>query len=112
MRQVMRGDSGSVKKRRIVALTVLLPFFFASILLNAFILSHAEHDHDSYGADIDCEVCISIHHVKNLLTFISSVAKNTSAELADMLLLSALLYAAMSACDILTPIRSKTRMNT
>ncbi|MDR3120215.1 MAG: hypothetical protein LBU58_02600 [Clostridiales bacterium] len=61
------------KAARLMAVLVCVCFVAALILSSAFILTHANHEHDRNGADGSCAACAHISAVENLLKTISAV---------------------------------------
>ena len=98
------------KAKRITALAFLLCFLMVALLSEAFILTHANHQHDHLGAGGGCAVCAQIQSIENQRKQCSVASAGVS--LAWIGLFAAFVF----LCFILgfhlqTPVRLKTRLN-
>ena len=53
--------------KRTIALAFLICFILVSLLSEAFIITHANHEHDHDGAGGTCSTCAHIQSAENLL---------------------------------------------
>lgn len=103
--------SNKPDKLRIIALVFLACFLIVSILSSAFILTHADHEHDHNGVDGSCATCAQLQSAENSL-------KQFSTALTGALFATAGLYAAIGMFKAITiqisfstPVTLKIRMN-
>ena len=98
-------------KTKIAALAFLTCFLVVSIISGAFILSHADHNHDQNGVGGGCETCAQIQSAETIL-------KQFGIVLCGALFAIAGLYAAVRAfkaisvnIPLCTPVTLKIRLN-
>jgi len=104
----MKNNSAKIS---VIALAFLTCFLVVSILSGAFILAHANHEHDHNGANGSCAACAQLQNAENIL-------KQFSTALAGALFIISGLYAAIGACKAIpvyvflpTPVTQKIRIN-
>jgi hypothetical protein len=96
--------------KRIAALAFLLCFIMAALLSEAFVLTHARHRHDHYGAGGSCAVCAQIQNIENQRRQLGAAFVGLPMAWVGLFAAIALLCC-VSAARILTPVRLKTRLN-
>jgi len=98
-------------QKRFIAIAILLCFFIVFFISEAYILTHAEHEHDHDGIDGNCAVCAYIQNAENFLRLIKSAVKNISLIVVGLFLSASSLYSVFRFAKFLTPIKLKVRMN-
>lgn len=96
---------------KFVALTVLICFIVVSLLSGAFILTHADHEHDHNGVSGTCATCAQIQSAENLLKQLGTAVINAASVLAGLFASIAIIRSAFSNATLLTPVTLKIRMN-
>jgi len=96
--------------KRLTAFVFLLCFVMAALLAEAFIFTHANHDHDHYGINDECVICVQIHSLENLLKQFGGVSVGVSLALLGLFVAIALLRC-ISALRFSSPVRLKIRLN-
>jgi len=96
--------------KRVAALALLLCFLMVALLSGAFILTHANHQHDHLGVGGECAVCAQIHSLENQLKQFGAASGGVSFGLAGLFAVTALLCC-VSVTQYATPVRLKIRLN-
>ena len=105
----MRAGSRKSTKR-MIALAVLLCFVMVALISEAFVLTHANHEHDHFGAGGSCAVCAQIQNIENQRKRLGTAAAGVSAVWLGLFAAIALLCC-VSPSQFLTPVLLKTRLN-
>ena len=96
--------------KRITALVFLLCFIMTALLSEAFILTHANHDHDHLGIGGGCAICAHIQSVEGLRRQFGAASFGVALAWAGLFAVAALLCC-ISAFRFSTPVCLKTRLN-
>ena len=99
----------SVKK--IITLALLVCFLLLAIFSEAFILSHAAHEHDHNGIDGGCAVCALLHNTENLFRQFGIAAAVILVWFTALLSGTAFLSFVFSLLFVNTPVKLKIRFN-
>ena len=97
--------------KKLVTLAFLICFIIVSLLTEAFILTHADHEHDHDGANGSCTTCVLILNAENLLKQFSTAVSGASYALINLFAAIAMLFSVLYLIEIKTPVKLKTRMN-
>ena len=104
----MRGKQ-NVKK--IFVFTILICFLMFSLYSEAFLLTHAEHEHNHNGIGGSCTVCVQFQNAENLFKQFGLPVAATSSWLYNLLAVITFLCFVSSLLDLYTPVELKTRLN-
>jgi len=96
--------------KRMLALAFLLCFVVVALLSEAFVLTHAYHEHDHYGVNSGCAVCAQIQSIENQRRQFGAAFSSAPMALFGLFAAAALLCC-VSASQFLTPVHLKTRLN-
>ena len=112
----MRGEvQSNINKnqctKKIVVLIFLVCFFMLSLLLEAFVLIHAEHEHDHKGTSGSCTICIQLHNAENLFKQLGMAVAAISLGFFSLLTAMATIPFVLFSLGLRTPIKLKTRIN-
>jgi len=100
----------SPRAKRLITLAFLLCFVMAALISEAFILTHANHEHDHLGIGGECIVCAHIHSIENLVKQLGVAAGGLSTAWLGLFAAITLLFC-VSAFWLSSPILLKTRLN-
>ena len=59
--------------KRLIVLTTCVLFIISFILLTAFITTHVNHEHNVYGPEKTCVICVHLGSAENLLRAVAAV---------------------------------------
>ena len=104
----MNTNSG---KMRSIALALLACFLLFPILSGAFILTHANHEHDYNGVGGCCATCAQLQNAENRLKQIAVALAAALISIACLFAFGEVLRAISAYVPLSTPITQKTRMN-
>jgi len=96
--------------KRVTALAFLLCFLIAALFSEAFLLTRASHEHHHMNAGGECIVCAQIRCLENLLKQFGAAAGGILMALLGLFAAIAALCR-VSALQLSTPVRLKTRLN-
>ena len=96
--------------KRMTAFAFLLCFVIISLLSEAFVLTHANHQHDHYGAGGECAVCAQIQSIENQRRQLGAAAGNISTAWAG-LFAAVIFLCFVFGFQFQTPVHLKTRLN-
>jgi hypothetical protein len=99
------------KSARLIAALICVCFVVALVLSSAFIAVHANHEHDSDGADGGCAVCAHIAAAENLLKSVSAAAALSAVALGALLAALIVSKSVRSGITDSTLISLKVRLN-
>ena len=99
----------SQRRKRAVALVLLLCLILPVLFSELFIFSHISHEHNS--AEGNCIVCIKIQTSENLLRQICIAVTKIPLDIMALFTVAVALYALTSSQISSTPINCKIRMN-
>jgi len=104
--------NNKISKNRIIALISLISFLTVLIFSSAFVLTHADHEHDYSSTGEACSICVQIQGAENIFKYLG-------AAFFCALFVIGGLYAivktikAMAVCAVFSnPITLKIRINT
>ena len=98
-------------KKRIIALAFLVCFLAAVILSTAFILTHADHEHDHNGAKGSCTICAQIQSAENLIKQFSTAFLGVLFAIAGLYTFVRTLKVISVYVSLSNPITQKIRIN-
>jgi len=98
-------------KTRIIALIFLVCFLVVSILSSAFILTHADHEHDHNGVSGSCATCAQLQSAENILKQFSTALLGVLFSIAGLYAAIVILKAIAVHVSLSTPVALKIKMN-
>jgi hypothetical protein len=96
---------------RLIALAACILFITASLLSAAFILTHANHEHDHNGADGSCATCTNMMAAGNLLKQLSTPLAGSALGLGSLLAVLSALEHISCHISFYTLVSLKVRLN-
>lgn len=99
-------------KQRVAAIAFLACFLIVTVLAGAFVVTHADHEHDHSGVDGSCATCVQLQSAENILKQFSTALVGALFAIAGLFAVVATLKAVAFCVTLSTPITLKIRMNT
>jgi len=107
--QIKTRAKQSTKKK--VLLVFFVCFIMLSLLSEAFILTHADHEHDHNGIGSSCTLCVQFHNIESLLKQFAMAVAVARYGFIGLLTVIAILRSISPLYGISTSIELKTQLN-
>ncbi len=98
-------------KKRLLTLAFLICFIIVSLLSEAFILTHAGHEHDHNGVNGTCATCAQIKNAENLLKKLGTASLVAAYTIAGLFSAAVITHTFWAVTSALTPVTLKIKMN-
>jgi hypothetical protein len=104
-------NSRKQSKVRLIAMLLCVCFIAAALLSAAFVLSHANHEHDYNGPDGSCGTCACVAAAQELLKTISTAVVAVGIIFGGLFSTCLLLWSVTLRADFSTLVGLKIRLN-
>ena len=109
--EVQMSKNNQRTKRFTVLILLVCFIMFFLLLSEAFLLIHAEHEHDHKGIGGSCNICVQLHNAESLLKHLGMAVAAISLGFISLLTAMATIPSVLFSLGLCTPIKLKTRIN-